>query len=289
MSLIRPKIEVSMNSIRPSNIWALLAKWRYSAASETSSLAASAAVVTFSPRGSSSMVASVCRIWRRRVPGLRRAFPDSALSEVWVGISIGSRLVEGANLPESRGTWGITYLNSTLLRRSAQTRVAHRSGASGRTAQAVRQHAGRRCGLREEPPQVGAGATCLINPQQPAWQRPDHPQHGPGGGLAEKVEQPVQPLGLQLDVSGPKSHVQLGMLRRIMYGCREPAESIHQAALMCLAPGPDPSLRHLVDLLHGRVTAGRGSRQKLLVNMGDADLDHLTQARIQRAAQIART
>src|SRR5450755_1331879 len=60
----------SMNSISPSNICALLAKWRYSAASETSRRAASAAVVIFSPRGDSSIVASVCRICSRRSPGL---------------------------------------------------------------------------------------------------------------------------------------------------------------------------------------------------------------------------
>jgi hypothetical protein len=60
---------VSMNSIRPSNICALLAKCRYSAASDTSSLAASAAVVTFSLRGFSSIDASICRICSRRSPG----------------------------------------------------------------------------------------------------------------------------------------------------------------------------------------------------------------------------
>ena len=59
-----------MNSIRPSNIWALLAKCRYRAASETSNSLAKAAVVTFSPFGFSSIRASTCRICRRRAPGL---------------------------------------------------------------------------------------------------------------------------------------------------------------------------------------------------------------------------
>src|SRR5450631_500203 len=68
----------SMNSISPSNICALLAKCRYSAASETSRRAASAAVVTFSPRGDSSIVASVCSICSRRSPGLL-AMPFSLL------------------------------------------------------------------------------------------------------------------------------------------------------------------------------------------------------------------
>ena len=55
--LIRPKTLDSMNSISPSNICALLAKWRYRAASDTASLAASAAVVIFSPFGCSSIAA----------------------------------------------------------------------------------------------------------------------------------------------------------------------------------------------------------------------------------------
>jgi hypothetical protein len=49
--LIREKTVCSMNSIRPSNICALLAKWRYRAASLTSSRAASAAVVMRSAAG----------------------------------------------------------------------------------------------------------------------------------------------------------------------------------------------------------------------------------------------
>ena len=57
----------SMNSIRPSNICALLAKCRYSAASETSSFAASAAVVIRSPRGASSIV-------RQRLQDLEPSF-----------------------------------------------------------------------------------------------------------------------------------------------------------------------------------------------------------------------
>ena len=70
--LIRVKTLCSMNSIRPSNICALLAKWRYSAASLTSSRAARAAVVMRSAPGCSSMVASACRICTRRSPGLGR-------------------------------------------------------------------------------------------------------------------------------------------------------------------------------------------------------------------------
>jgi hypothetical protein len=49
--LISVKTVCSMKSIRPSNICALLAKCRYSAASETDSLAASAAVVIRSAAG----------------------------------------------------------------------------------------------------------------------------------------------------------------------------------------------------------------------------------------------
>ena len=68
----------SMNSIRPSNIWALLAKWRYSAASLTDRRAASAAVVMRSAPGCSSICARVCRICTRRSPGLGRLRTFSA-------------------------------------------------------------------------------------------------------------------------------------------------------------------------------------------------------------------
>jgi hypothetical protein len=70
--LIKVKTLDSMNSIRPSNICALLAKWRYRAASLTDSLAASAAVVMRSAPGCSSICAKVCRICTRRSPGLGR-------------------------------------------------------------------------------------------------------------------------------------------------------------------------------------------------------------------------
>ena len=62
-----------MNSISPSYIFALLGKCRYSAASDTTSRAASAAVVIFSGFGASSIAASVCRIITRRSPGFGRA------------------------------------------------------------------------------------------------------------------------------------------------------------------------------------------------------------------------
>ena len=52
----------SINSIKPSNIWALLAKCRYRAASDMERRRARAAVVIFSPRGSSSICASACNI-----------------------------------------------------------------------------------------------------------------------------------------------------------------------------------------------------------------------------------
>ena len=68
----RPNTVWSMKSSRPSNIWALLAKWRYSAASLTCNLAARAAVVTRSPPGCSSIWARVCKICTRRSPGLGR-------------------------------------------------------------------------------------------------------------------------------------------------------------------------------------------------------------------------
>jgi len=73
-----PNTLVSMKSISASNICALLAKWRYSAASLTSSRAASAAVVMRSAPGCSSMPASTCRIWVRRSPGLGRFLGDAA-------------------------------------------------------------------------------------------------------------------------------------------------------------------------------------------------------------------
>src|SRR6266581_303404 len=73
----RPNSVCSMNSIRPSNICALLAKCRYSAASDTSSSLARAAVVTFSPFGFSSIRASTCRICRRRAPGLAAGMASS--------------------------------------------------------------------------------------------------------------------------------------------------------------------------------------------------------------------
>src|SRR6185503_15525614 len=63
--------EVSMNSIRPSYICAFDAKWRYSAASETSSFSASAAVVIFPHFGCSSICASAFRISSRRSPFTR--------------------------------------------------------------------------------------------------------------------------------------------------------------------------------------------------------------------------
>src|SRR3990172_3458452 len=62
------KTEFSMNSIKPSYIWAFEAKWRYSAASETSSFSASAAVVIFPHFGCSSIWASAFRISSRRSP-----------------------------------------------------------------------------------------------------------------------------------------------------------------------------------------------------------------------------
>jgi hypothetical protein len=70
------KTLLSMKSISPSNICALLAKWRYSAASLTSSRAASAAVVMRSAPGCSSISASTCRICTRRSPGLGRLRAD---------------------------------------------------------------------------------------------------------------------------------------------------------------------------------------------------------------------
>src|SRR5437868_3457933 len=68
MRLASVKTEVSMNSIRPSYICALEAKWRYSAASETPRLSASAAVVIFSHFGASSICASAFRISSFRSP-----------------------------------------------------------------------------------------------------------------------------------------------------------------------------------------------------------------------------
>src|SRR3989338_5312048 len=75
--LIRPNTVCSINSISPSNICALLAKWRYSAASESPSFAASAAVVIFSPLGCSSICATVCRICSFLSPGLLAIFTPS--------------------------------------------------------------------------------------------------------------------------------------------------------------------------------------------------------------------
>ncbi|MNN98434.1 hypothetical protein D3C81_2178260 [compost metagenome] len=74
------KMLVSMNSISPSNICALLAKWRYSAASDTSRRAARAAVVMRAACGCSSISARVCRIWVLRSPGLL-AMEGTALAQ----------------------------------------------------------------------------------------------------------------------------------------------------------------------------------------------------------------
>ena len=70
--LINVKTACSIKSIKPSNIWALLAKWRYKAASLTPSLEANNAVVTRSAPGCSSICASVCKICVRRSPGFIR-------------------------------------------------------------------------------------------------------------------------------------------------------------------------------------------------------------------------
>ena len=68
MRLASENTVFSMNSISPSYICALEAKCRYSAASETSSLAASAAVVMRSHFGASSICARVFRISSLRSP-----------------------------------------------------------------------------------------------------------------------------------------------------------------------------------------------------------------------------
>ena len=91
------KTLLSMNSIRPSNICALLAKWRYSAASLTSSLAASAAVVMRSAPGCSSMPASVCRIWMRRSPGLGRLRAGVADGASSAGATSGASVSAGVS------------------------------------------------------------------------------------------------------------------------------------------------------------------------------------------------
>src|SRR4029079_14260821 len=73
----RVNTELSMNSISPSYICALDAKWRYRAASETSSFSASAAVVIRSHFGCSSICASAFRISSRRSPlarGMRKFY-----------------------------------------------------------------------------------------------------------------------------------------------------------------------------------------------------------------------
>ena len=62
MRLMRMNSVSSINLISPSNILALLGKWRYSAASDTPTSRASAAVVIRSPGPDSSIWASACRI-----------------------------------------------------------------------------------------------------------------------------------------------------------------------------------------------------------------------------------
>ena len=83
----------SMNSISPSNICALLAKCRYSAASLTCSRAASAAVVMRSAPGCSSIVASVCRICTRRSPGLGRLRAGRAWAPSFASVNSGASSV----------------------------------------------------------------------------------------------------------------------------------------------------------------------------------------------------
>src|SRR5262249_33857457 len=87
----------SMNSIRPSNICALLAKCRYRAASLTSSRAARAAVVMRSAPGCSSMVASACRICTRRSPGFGRLRTTAGAAASAPGVGSG----------ESSSAWDI--------------------------------------------------------------------------------------------------------------------------------------------------------------------------------------
>ena len=78
MRVMRAKMLSSMKSISPSNMRALLGKWRYSAASETPTWRASAAVVIRLPLSSSSMMANACRICSRR-RGLRSSLMTLAL------------------------------------------------------------------------------------------------------------------------------------------------------------------------------------------------------------------
>src|SRR5688572_12064523 len=78
------KTELSMNSMSPSYICALQAKWRYSAASETSSFSASAAVVILPHFGCSSIWASAFRISSRRSPftrGMLELYPSVGVAE----------------------------------------------------------------------------------------------------------------------------------------------------------------------------------------------------------------
>ncbi len=86
MRAISPNSVCSMNSIRPSYIWALLEKCRYNAASDTPMRAASAAVVIFSGCGSCSIAASVCRICKRRSPGFLASPSHQTLPFLWVMI-----------------------------------------------------------------------------------------------------------------------------------------------------------------------------------------------------------
>ncbi|CSC18937.1 Uncharacterised protein [Vibrio cholerae] len=76
MRLIRDIKDSSINSIKPSNIRALLGKWRYSAASDTPTCLASFAVVMReAPSLDSSISARACRISSRRLIFLLPAMP----------------------------------------------------------------------------------------------------------------------------------------------------------------------------------------------------------------------
>ena len=102
--LMSENTDCSMKSISPSNICALLAKWRYKAASLTSRRAARAAVVMRSAPGCSNMAASACNTCTRRSPGLGRLRTVGAVEDIEVAEEEEAAASDMENSPEVRAS-----------------------------------------------------------------------------------------------------------------------------------------------------------------------------------------
>ena len=141
------KTDCSMNSISPSNIWALLAKWRYRAASLTLRWAARAAVVIRSAPGFSSMEANACRICSRRSPGLGRLRAGAMAGAAGLS-SAGFSILETGDRTSDSDIGDSVFISNFL---TASCTVKHTTILTGRCQ--VRQtnlHTQQACGLHPE-------------------------------------------------------------------------------------------------------------------------------------------